>query len=513
MIILTGIFQIFPLLFAVYYHFIDADDVNTIHAFIYSIIFAFFSGGILYIITKKFKKVEVKIRESFAIVTFGWIIAALFASIPFMIQAYLNDYPTLDPISNPFSLHGYPFFNSINSFTDAYFEMMSGFTTTGSSIIIDIESIPKGLLFWRSLTHWLGGMGIILLAVAILPALGVGGMQLYQAEVPGPISSKITPRVSQTAKILWGVYLLFTAVETILLMFGGMDFFDSLCHTFGSLATGGFSTKNLSISYYQSSYIDYVIIVFMFLSGANFTLHYQFLRKQYNVYFKDREFLFYSSIILFSTLIILLDNTFLHNVDGFNGGIADSIRLTLFQVISITTTTGYGVGLNDESLFHFALWSTASQFLMIMLMIAGGSAGSTGGGVKSLRVYLSLKFIYNEIIKFIYPRHIKLIRIGKDVIPDSIILSTIGFIMIHITVAGFSTLIMNFFEKDLITSFSSVMATLNNVGPGLGKVGPDSNFANISTAGKWILTFCMLLGRLELYSVIILLFPVAWRKT
>jgi len=487
LIILVGLFQLFPLAFAYYY------NGNDIMAFVYSIGIALSAGVILNLLTKRFRKIEVKIRESFGIVTFGWIIAALFAVIPFLIHAHL--------------LH-YPDFGTINNFTDAYFEMMSGFTTTGSTILTDIEKLPKGLLFWRSLSHWLGGMGIILLTVAILPALGVGGMQLYQAEVPGPISDKITPRVSQTAKILWGVYLLFTIVETILLLIGGMDFYDSLCHTFGTLATGGFSTKNLSLGYYHSSYIDYVIIIFMFLAGTSFTLHYKFLRRQFTVYNHDREFLFYLGIVIGGTIIIVLNTLSVK----FDGSIADRIRLSLFHVVSILTTTGYGVGLNADNPFHFGIWSSFAQFFMIILMLTGGSAGSTSGGIKTLRVLLAIKFVYNETIKFIYPRHIKLVRIGKEVIPESIILSTLAFIMIHLLITAMATLIMNFLDGGLIDSFTAVVATLNNIGPGLGAVAPDKNFAHFSDAGKWMLSFCMLLGRLELYSVIILFMPATWRK-
>ncbi len=488
LILFIGIFQVFPLAFAVYY---EGSDIS---AFVYSISIALVTSLTVYSLTRRFRQYEVKIRESFAIVTFGWILAAFFACIPFLIHSYLLNYPDS---------------GSINTFTDAYFEMMSGFTTTGSSILTDIETVPKGLLFWRSLSHWLGGMGIILLAIAILPALGVGGMQLYQAEVPGPVSEKITPRVSQTAKILWGVYLVFTVIETILLMFGGMDLFDALCHTFGTVATGGFSTKNLSVGYFDSAYVDYVIIIFMYLAGVNFSLHYRALTGKYLFYFKDKEFLFFSSVIVISTIVLIM-GTFGAN---YNGSIKDSIRFVLFQVVSVITTTGYGVGINEGSLFHFGVWPTFCQFLIIMLMIHGGCAGSTGGGVKSVRVYLMGKFVYNQIVKILYPRHIKLVRMAKEVIPDSILLSTLGFIMIHILIASIATLIINYLQEgDLITAFSSIMATLNNIGPGLGSVGPPNNYAHFSVAGKWLLSFCMLLGRLELYSVIILLAPAIWKK-
>jgi trk system potassium uptake protein TrkH len=246
----------------------------------------------------------------------------------------------------------------------------------------------------------------------------------------------------------------------------------------------------------------------MFLAGASFTLHYRFLRGQRKAHIKDHEFRFYVVIILLSTLVIIVNT-----LDAqFDGSIRIAFRYVLFQVVSIITTTGYGVGINEGSIYHFAVWSTFCQFLIIMLMFNGGSAGSTGGGIKTIRVYLMMKFVYNEILKFLYPRHIKLVRIGKDVIPDNILLSTLGFIMIHILVLVLATLIMNLLEDDLIVSFSAVVATLNNIGPGLTSIGPDGNFANISILGKWVLIFCMLLGRLELYSVIILLAPATWKK-
>ncbi|HEO64236.1 MAG TPA: TrkH family potassium uptake protein [Spirochaetes bacterium] len=490
LIVFIGLFQVFPLAFALYH------KENDAIPFLLSMGFTLLIGSVLWLITRRYRRIEVKVRESFAIVTFGWITAALFASIPFLIHSWWIGHLGGSEIG------------SINNFTDAYFEMMSGFSTTGSSILTDIEAIPKGLLFWRSLSHWFGGMGIILLAIAILPALGVGGMQLYQAEVPGPISDKIAPRISQTAQILWGVYLLFTGLETLLLVFGGMDLFDALCHSFGTVATGGFSTKNLSIGYYNSAYIDTIIMIFMFLAGSSFSLHYRFLRGQRNAHIKNKEFLFYTAVILTGTVLIIADTLF----KEFDGDLLHSIHYVLFQVISIGTTTGYGVGL-DSKHFHFGAWSTFSQFFLIILMVTGGSAGSTAGGVKTLRIYLALKFVYNEIIKFIYPRHIKLLRIGKDVIPDSILLSTLGFLMIHLFVVGLATLIMNFFENNLVTSFTAVISALNNIGPGLGDlVGPTGNFSAITTEGKWLLTFCMLLGRLELYSVIILFVPVAWTK-
>lgn len=495
LITIIGIFQLIPLSIAIYY------EGNDIKAFGYSSIINICTGMLLFFNSKDYRKTDIKVRESFAIVTLSWITATLFATLPFMIHSYQL---------------GFPAEGAISSFTDACFEMMSGFTTTGSSILTNIEALPKGLLFWRSLTHWLGGMGIILLAVAILPALGVGGMQLFQAEVPGPTSDKIAPRISQTAKLLWGIYLLFTILQTALLTFGPMDLFDAVCHSFGTVATAGFSTKNLSVGHYESSYVNTVIIVFMFLSGASFTLHYQFLMGRFKAHLRDKEFQFYCTVILISLVLILLDTYFINHLHIDDIPIFPDFILAfefvLFQVLAILTTTGFSIGIDPGSTYHYGAWASSSQFIIVMLMMSGGSVGSTSGGIKTLRIYLAIKFAYNELEKFIQPRHIKLLRKGKDVIPDKIIFSTLGFLMIHFFFAGTATLLMNFFEGDLLKSFFSVLAALNNIGPGLGEVGPDGNFANISTAGKWLLTFCMLLGRLELFSVLVLFMPITWKK-
>ncbi len=448
---------------------------NDFFPLLYSIIISAVIGVILNLLFKKYKSQKLASREGFVVVSFGWIFASLIACLPFII-------------------HG-----SIPDFTDAFFEVLSGFTTTGSTILTDIEVLPHGLLFWRSMTHWLGGMGIILLTLAILPLLGVGGMQLYKAEVPGPVSEKITPRITQTAKVLWGVYLLMTIVETVLLMFGGMDLFDALCHTFGTLATGGFSTKNASIGHYNA-YSQYVITIFMFLAGVNFTLHYRLLLGNYKSHIKDTEFKFYFGVIIVAIILIFINTwgTVYDNVE-------EAFRYISFQVVAIVTTTGYGT-------FDFEQWNLFCQFLLVILMFIGGCAGSTGGGMKNLRIMLVLKYMYYEILKFIKPNQINLIKINNKVVPDKVMTSVIGFVIIYILIFAMGTLLMTLLGEDMVTSFSSIAATLNNIGPGLAKVGPTKNYAEISTAGKWVLNFCMLAGRLEIFSVIVLLVPATWKK-
>lgn len=419
---------------------------------------------------------DLRPKEGFAIVTFGWLFFSLFGCMPFIISGY------------------------IPSFTDAFFETMSGFTTTGASILTDIEALPHGLLFWRSFTHWIGGMGIIVLSLAILPFLGVGGMQLFKAEVPGPVADKLTPRITETAKILWGVYVLFSAIETGLLMLGGMNLFEALCHTFGTMATGGYSTKNASIGAYHSAYIDSVIILFMIIAGTNFSIHYRFLRGDLKSYFKNKEFLFFISIIGMATLFIGVD-TFLNQYHS----LFKTLQKTMFQVVSILTTTGYSTA-------DFEQWSASSQILLFLMMFIGGCAGSTGGGIKVVRIYILMKFVFSEIVRLIHPHAVVSVRLGNTVIPREVLTNVLGFFILFIFLFIVGICLMSAMGLDITTSFGAVAATLGNIGPGLGGVGPTDNYAYLPDAGKWLLSFFMLAGRLEIFTVIILFSPSFWRK-
>ncbi|MFQ5510870.1 MAG: TrkH family potassium uptake protein [Candidatus Krumholzibacteriia bacterium] len=414
-------------------------------------------------------------KEGFAVVTFSWIFFSLFGSLPFIISG------------------------AIPSFTNAFFETMSGFTTTGATTLGNIEQVSHGILFWRSLTHWIGGMGIIVLSLAILPFLGVGGMQLFKAEVPGPVADKLTPRITETAKILWGVYVLLSAAEVVFLMFGGMNFFDALCHTFGTMATGGYSTRNASVGAYGSAYIDYVIIVFMILAGTNFSLHYRFLRRDFRAYARSQEFMFYLSVIGLAALVV--------GAGVFNhyGGVAGSVRGSLFQVVSILTTTGFATA-------DYEQWSFGSQFVLYILMFVGGCAGSTGGGIKIVRIYLLGRFALSEITRLIHPNAVVPVRIGDNVVPRQVMTNILGFFVLFMVVFVVGVLAMAAMGLDMPTAFGAVTATLANVGPGLGDVGPTDNYAQIPAAGKWVLSFLMLMGRLELFTVIILLSRSYWQK-
>lgn len=466
--IFLAISMLAPLGWALYYGEYDAP------AFIIAIALTAIVGFLTWKLTPS--KMEIGIRDGFAIVTLGWITVAFFGSLPAFISG------------------------AIPSFTDAYFESMSGFSTTGASILNDIESLPHGVLFQRSLSHWLGGMGIIMLSLAILPMLGIGGMQLFKAEVPGPVTDKLTPRIKQTAEVLWGVYLLLTVLETILLMLGGMNFFESLCHTFGTMATGGFSTRNASIGAYDSPFIQWVIIVFMVLAGCNFALHFRTIRGNLKSYQKDSEFRFYISMMVISVAILLIFNS-----SGLFDGAGEKLRHTVFQVISIMTTTGYGT-------HDYELWAPAAHFLLLTLMFVGGMAGSTGGGMKTMRIFILIKQSRMELRQIIHPRGIFPVRLGQRVISDEVVKNIFGFFLLYVLIFIFGALAMTFLGLDILTSIGASAACINNIGPGLGDVGPADNYSGIPWLGKWILTGLMLIGRLEVYTVIVLFSRSFWRK-
>ncbi len=415
-------------------------------------------------------------REGYIIVSFVWVIFSIFGALPFVI-------------------HG-----AIPSYTDAFFETMSGFTTTGASILNDIESVPKGLLFWRSLTQWLGGMGIIVLSIAILPIFGIGGMQLFVAEVPGPTPDKLHPRIKETAKRLWGIYVIFTLAEVILLKLGGMTWFDAINHSFTTMATGGYSTKQASIAFYDSPYIHYVITFFMFIAGTNFTLSYFAFHLKFDKVLKNEEFRYYLGFILFFTLSITF---ILWYFEGF--GLERSFRDAAFQVVSIITTTGFATA-------DYLQWLPLVIFMLFALMFFGGSAGSTGGSIKIVRIALLLKNSYQELKRIIHPSAVIPVRMnGKSVAPQ-IISNILAFVVIYMLITIFSTALMSALGYDLESSLGAVAATLGNIGPGIGKVGPIENYAHIPVFGKWFLSFLMLIGRLELFTVLILFSPAFWKK-
>lgn len=459
---------IIPALIALIYD--DGDFLS----FIVTIIGTLLVGIPGYFITRN--NTELHLKEGFLIVSSGWILFALIGALPFRISGF------------------------IPSYTDAFFETMSGFTTTGASILNNIEALPHGLLFWRSFTHWLGGMGIILLSLAILPLLGIGGMQLFKAEVPGPTPDKLTPRIKHTAELLWGVYVFISLVEAVLLKIAGMDWFDAFCHTFGTMATGGFSTKNASIGHYNSALIDYIIVLFMIIAGMNFTLHYRALRGKPLLYLKDRETIFFLIVILIAIIFICID-VFPSSYDTFFEG----VRKSTFQVVSIITTTGYGTA-------DYEQWRFSSHVILFILMFMGGCAGSTGGGMKIIRSLILIKFGLNEIKRLIHPQAVLPVRVGNMAISREIVTNVAGFFLLYITLFVVGIIVMSGLGLNFETSFGSVAATINNIGPGLGDVGPTDNYSQIPVFGKWFLSFLMLAGRLEVFTVLILFTPSFWRK-
>lgn len=433
------------------------------------------TGGIITLLSKNAKK-DIGKREGFIIVSMVWVVFSLFGSFPYMLSG------------------------SIPNFTDAFFETISGFTTTGSSILNDIEALPHGILFWRSISQWLGGMGIIVLSLAILPVFGIGGMQLFIAEVPGPTPDKISPRIKQTAKALWGIYMLFTVVETILLWIGGMSLYDAVCHSFTTMATGGFSTKQASIAHWSSPFIQYVIIFFMFIAGTNFTLSYLAIKGKFANAFKDEEFKYYGIITLSFTALITLGLVLSSQLN-----FEQAFRDALFQVVSIVTTTGFATA-------DYLLWSPVLTILIFALFFFGGSAGSTGGGIKIMRIVVLAKNGYYELKRLIHPHAIIPVKFNKHSVDTKIVTNVLAFFMLYMAVFSVSTIIFTLIEPDMESSMGAVATSLGNIGPGLGSVGPAENFYHIKPIGKWFLSFLMLLGRLELFTVLVLFSPSFWKE-
>ena len=424
---------------------------------------------------KSFKN-TINAREGLAIVTFGWLLASLFGALPFYISG------------------------SIPVYIDAFFETVSGLTTTGSTILSDVEVLPHASLFWRSFTHWIGGMGILVFTVALLPALGIGGFQIFKAESPGPSADKIAPRIKDTAKILYTTYFTLTIVQIILLVLGGMSLFDSMLHTFGTVGTGGFGVKNSSIAFYESSYIHIVIGIFMVISGVNFSLYYTLFKGKWREVFENEELRLYLSIVSIAVLAIAV-NLFMTSYES----IFLAFRDAFFQVSSIITTTGYATA-------DFDLWPSFSKAILFTLMFIGGSAGSTAGGIKVIRILILTKLIKRDVAKIFHPRAYISIKNGNKIIPNETIVSINTFFALYIMIFVVSTILISLEGLDLISASSSVAATLGNIGPGLGFVGPVRNFGEFTFASKALFSFLMLLGRLELFTILALIVPKAWSR-
>lgn len=435
------------------------------------------TGGLLVLAAPFGKGEELGHREGFAVVTLAWIFAAAFGGLPF----YL--------------------FGATPTYTDAYFEAMSGFTTTGATVITRVEELPTATVLWRSFSQWVGGLGIIVLGLAILPALGVGGMQLYKAEAPGPVVDRLAPRIRETARLLWRVYVLISAAEFALLLLGGMSWLDALAHAFTTMATGGFSTRDASIGAYGSAYLDGVITVFMFLAGASFALHYQALRGNLRAYRRSPEFLLYAIVLAGATGLLVLALW----LAGTYGSLPEALRHASFQVVSLATTTGYATA-------DYEAWPPFAQGLLFLLMVLGGCAGSTAGAIKYIRVLLLAKRAYAQLFKLVHPRAVVVIRLGERQVPEEVLIGVQTFFLLYLSAFALATLAATAFGIDLYSSIGAVAATLGNVGPGFGAVGPAETYAPLPLPVKWILSTCMLLGRLEIFTVLVLLMPAIWRK-
>jgi len=422
------------------------------------------------------KDEEIRHREAFAIVSLGWLVVAFFGTIPFLLAG------------------------TFSSFIDAYFETMSGFTTTGATVLTNIESQPHGILFWRNFTQWLGGMGIIVLGIAILPKLAVGGRQLLAAESPGPSPEVLRPRITETAKIMWGIYLLFSFSEVILLKLAGLPLFDSFIHMFSTMSTGGFSSHTSNIGFFDRARVETIITCFMFLAGGNFALYYYLLKGKPKVLFKDSEFRFYSFVVI-AAIILVTFNLW----GGTYESIWSSFRYAAFQVVSINTTTGFTTQ-------NFDLWPPLSRGILLLLMFIGGCAGSTAGAMKNIRILILLKKAYQELLRLARPRAVIPVRLGGRPVEERVIAGITGFFILYILLFLISSLILMKLGVDMVSSVAATAATIGNVGPGLGLVGASQNYAFLPPVAKVILSLNMLLGRLEIYTVLVLLLPSTWRK-
>ena len=420
-------------------------------------------------------KIHMSIRQTYVIVALAWICLSLMGSIPLY---FSGSYP---------------------NFTDAFFESVSGFSTTGCTVCASVSDLPRSINLWRCLTHWLGGMGVVTLTVALLPLLGVGGFQLIKAETTGPEKGKVTDRITTTAKVLWIIYAAFTALETVLLMCAGMDFVDALSHAFATLGTGGFSTRNGSIGEYNSAAIDIIITVFMFLAGINFSLFYYLIIRKFNDIVTNTELKVYLGLVIVEMLAVALCILPVYHNFG------TSLRYSAFQVVSLLTTTGFGTA-------DYLQWPATAQSLLFLLFFIGGCSGSTGGGVKVVRWVILAKQVNNETKKMLHPHGVFSIRINNRVSEKSLVLNVTSFMILYFILVAITTFVGCLGKLDLFTAFTGALSMVGNVGPGYGALGPAFNYGFLPAFVKWWYSFAMLAGRLELYTMIIFFLPSYWKK-
>ncbi len=462
------------------------DDGVTLDIALASITTMFIGVSSMYF-TRNHKK-EVQRKEGYIIVTFGWIVMSLSGMLPYL------------------------FSGAIPSVTNAFFETISGYTTTGATILDDIEALPEGILLWRSLTHWIGGMGIIVLAIAILPLLGIGGMQLFAAEAPGPSADKLHPRITDTAKRLWLIYVGYTAAETLLLKLAGMSFFDAINHSLATLSTGGFSTKNVSLAFWNDQpLIQYIVIFFMFLAGSNFVLSYFAFKGKVQRVLRDEEFKFYSIFIGIFTIVVALVIYFKADVPiseyhpMVNGAVESSFRHALFQVVAVITTTGFVSA-------DFNSWTPFLTVFFFALFFLGGSAGSTAGGIKVMRHLIIIKNGILEFKRTLHTNAVIPVRYNDKMVGEHIVYNIIAFFVLYMLSFIIGSMVLGFLGLDFESAIGGAASSLGNVGPALGSLNPLSNFNDLPILGKWWCGFLMLLGRLELFTVLILMTPYFWKN-
>ncbi len=449
-------------------------ETDVIDSFLIPILWCWVFGALILVITRK-QKFKLSLRSGFVAVALSWTFASLLGAVPFMVSGY------------------------IPSFADAFFESASGYTTTGASILTEIQSLPRSINLWRMQMHWLGGMGIVALTVALLPLLGVGGFQLIKAETTGPEKGKITPKITMTAKILWFIYLGFTIIQTILLMVAGMDFIDAIGHTFATLGTGGFSSLNASVGGYNSASIDWIITAFMLLAGVNFSLYYHLIIGNGGEFLRNTELKAYLAIVGVAIIGIAI---FIYPTYGT---IADALRYASFQVVSITTTTGFVTA-------DYSLWHPFAQMIIFFLMFVGGCTGSTGGSIKVLRWVIISKQLGIEIKRMLHPHGIFSIQLNDRAGRKDIVYSVAGFICLYFTLVVITAMVAALNGADLVTSYTAGLALVGNIGPGFGAIGPVGNYAFFHPAAKLWFSFAMIAGRLELYTMIIFFTRAYWKK-
>jgi trk system potassium uptake protein TrkH len=434
-------------------------------------------GAFLKFTTKSSKNAEIKKRDGYLIVTMGWLSMAIFGTLPYLVTG------------------------AIPSVTNAFFETMSGLSTTGASILDNIEEMPRAVLFWRSLTQWIGGMGIIVLTIAILPMLGIGGMELFVAEAPGPTKDKIHPRIKETAKRLWVIYVALTSLQTVLFIFAGMSFFDAINHALTTNSTGGFSTYQDSIAYFNSPIIEYITVLFMFLAGTNFTLLYFGFKGKFKNIFSNDEFRWYFLAVV--GLVIVLTPIVYYS--GVYDHFSTAFRAVLFQTVSIITTTGFASG-------DFTTWGSLATFIFFLLLFSGASAGSTSGGIKIVRIIVLMKNGFLEFKRRLHPNAVIQVHLNNQPVSNTIIYNLLAFIFLYLFIFTIGSVVMTALDVPFVEAISTVATSLGNVGPGIGEFGPSHSFSAMPDAGKWVLAFLMLFGRLELFTVALLLTPYYWKR-